>query len=211
MDTVVSYWPGILLSCATYAIAAISPGPAMMATMGAAMSSGRKAGVVLGLGIVASSMFWGLLSVFGLSTLLITYPGALKFVQVFGCAYLLYLAYKTLRSVFAKSELNVSSTSATDKGMLGFFVHGCALNITNPKAIMTWVAIISLGLAPNSPIWVVFAVIGGTMIFALVFYTSIAIAFSTMRMVSLYASAGRWIDGCMGLFFIYAAFALLIH
>lgn len=211
MDVVQSYWPGIFLSCATYAIAAISPGPAMMATMGAAMESGRKAGVVLGLGIVASSMFWGLLSVFGLSTLLITYPGAVRFIQVFGCVYLLYLAYKTLRSVLAKQEFKVSSAELSSKAAISFFLHGCALNITNPKAIMTWIAIISLGLAPNSPLWVIFAVIGGTMIFALVFYTTIAVAFSTNKMVDLYSRAGRWIDGFMGLFFIYAAYALIMH
>ncbi|MFD1744676.1 LysE family translocator [Rhizobium helianthi] len=211
MDIVQSYWPGIFLSCATYAIAAMSPGPAMMATMGAAMESGRKAGFVLGLGIVASSMFWGLLSVFGLSTLLLTYPGAVWFIQIFGCIYLLYLAYKTLRSVVSSSELKVSSSDLSSKDALSFFLHGCALNITNPKAIMTWIAIISLGLAPDAPIWVVFAVIGGTMIFAFVFYSSIAFLFSTQKMVNLYAKAGRWIDGFMGLFFIYAAFALLRH
>lgn len=211
MDVVHSYWPGIYLSCATYAIAAISPGPAMMATMGAAMESGRRAGVVLGLGIVASSMFWGLLSVFGLSTLLITYPGAVTFIQVFGCVYLLYLAYKTLRSVFSAQEFRVSADGLDRKSVVSFFIHGCALNITNPKAIMTWIAIISLGLEPNAPIWVIFAVIGGTMIFALFFYTTIAVAFSTQRMVDIYAKAGRWIDGFMGLFFIYAAYALLMH
>lgn len=209
MDVVHSYWPGIFLSCATYAIAAISPGPAMMATMGAAMESGRRAGVLLGLGIVASSMFWGLLSVFGLSSVLITYPGALRFIQIFGCVYLLYLAYKTLRSVLSKSEWNVSSPSGLKTVGLGFFIHGCALNVTNPKAIMTWIAIISLGLEPNSPIWVIFSVIGGTMIFALIFYTTIAVAFSTEKMVQVYAKAGRWIDTLMGLFFIYAAFAIL--
>lgn len=211
MDLVQSYWPGILLSCTTYAIAAISPGPAMMATMGAAMESGRRAGVVLGLGIVASSMFWGLLSVFGLSTLLVNYPGAVRFIQIFGCVYLLYLAFKTLRAVFSAQELKLSSSSLSSKDYASFFIHGCALNITNPKAIMTWIAIISLGLAPNAPLWVVFAVIGGTMIFALFFYTTIAIAFSTKKMVAIYAKAGRWIDGFMGLFFIYAAYALLSH
>lgn len=183
----------------------------MMATMGAAMESGRKAGVVLGLGIVASSMFWGLLSVFGLSTLLITYPAAVTTIQVFGCVYLLYLAYKTLGSVLAERAFQVASANPDGKSAISYFIHGCALNITNPKAIMTWIAIISLGLEPNSPIWVIFAVIGGTMIFALFFYTSIAIVFSTQKMVDIYARLGRWIDGFMGLFFIYAAYALLMH
>lgn len=211
MDVVQSYWPGIFLSCATYAIAAISPGPAMMATMGAAMESGRKAGVLLGFGIVASSMFWGLLSVFGLSALLISYPNALGFIQIFGCVYLLYLAYKTLRSVTSKRELKISPTSLSKKDELSFFLHGCALNITNPKAIITWIAIISLGLTPDSPLWVVFAVIGGTMIFAFIFYTAIAVVFSTEKMVNFYSIAWRWIDAFMGLFFIYAACALLMY
>lgn len=211
MDVVQSYWPGIFLSCATYAIAAISPGPAMMATMGAAMESGRKAGVLLGFGIVASSMFWGLLSVFGLSALLISYPNALGLIQIFGCVYLLYLAYKTLRSVSSKRELKISTNSLSKKDELSFFLHGCALNITNPKAIITWIAIISLGLTPDSPLWVVFAVIGGTMIFAFIFYTAIAVVFSTEKMVNFYSMAWRWIDAFMGLFFIYAACALLMY
>jgi threonine efflux protein len=210
MGASASYWPGIFLAYATYAIAAISPGPAMMATMGTAMMSGRKAGIFVGLGIVLTSLFWGLVSIFGLSTLLLAYPSAVTMIRVFGCVYLLYLALKTFYAIYNDDIQTIKElTSIQMNSYWRFFQHGCALNITNPKAIMTWIAIISLSMQPDSPLWVIFAVVVGTMIFSFLFYTSIAIAFSSERMMVIYTKSWKLIDSFMAVFFIYAAIVLL--
>ncbi|MDJ1156670.1 LysE family transporter [Chelatococcus sp. SYSU_G07232] len=64
------YTQGILVAWAAFALATVSPGPALMATMGTAMGSGRRAGMALGLGICCGSLTWGLLAAFGLRLVL---------------------------------------------------------------------------------------------------------------------------------------------
>ena len=208
MSSIHSYWPGIMLAYTTYVVASVSPGPAMLATMGAAMESGRNAGIALGLGIAASALVWGVLAFLGLSTLLVAYAGILDIIRVFGCLYLLYLAWKAFSSALSSYDLAVERTGAKEYRTLDVFVRGCLLNLANPKAVLTWVAIISLAIEPGAPVWTIFAVLGGTIGFSIVFYTLIAVVFSTPKMVSMYSRARRWIDGTLGLVFTYSAYKL---
>lgn len=208
MSSIHSYWPGIMLAYTTYIVSAISPGPAMLATMGTAMESGRKAGIALGLGIALSALVWGVLAFLGLSTLLVAYAGILDIVRVLGCLYLLYLAWKAFGSAFSNYELDVNRTGIQEYKTFNVFLHGCVLNLANPKAILTWVAIISLAIEPGAPLWTIFAVLAGTIGFSVVFYTFIAIVFSTPKMVSIYSRSRRWIDGTLGLVFTFSAYKL---
>ncbi|OLP43389.1 LysE family translocator [Rhizobium oryziradicis] len=208
MNSIHSYWPGIMLAYTTYAVSAISPGPAMLATMGTAMESGRKAGIALGLGIAMSALIWGVLAFLGLSTLLVAYAGMLDIIRILGCLYLLYLAYKAFSSAFSTYDLNVNLTGNKEYQAFHVFLRGCGLNLANPKAVLTWVAIISLAIEPGAPIWTIFAVLSGTISFSIVFYTLIAIAFSTPQMVSIYSRLRRWIDGTLGIVFAFSAYKL---
>ncbi|TCM53561.1 threonine/homoserine/homoserine lactone efflux protein [Rhizobium sp. PP-F2F-G48] len=208
MSSIHSYWPGIMLAYTTYIVSAISPGPAMLATMGTAMESGRKAGIALGLGIALSALIWGALAFLGLSTLLVAYAGILDIVRILGCLYLLYLAWKSFGSAFSSYDLKVSHVALKRHKNLNVFLHGCILNLANPKAVFTWVAIISLAIEPGAPLWTIFAVLGGTIGFSVVFYTFIAIVFSTPSMISIYSRSRRWIDFTLGLVFTFSAYEL---
>lgn len=208
MSSIHSYWPGIVLAYTTYIVSAISPGPAMLATMGTAMESGRKAGIALGLGIALSALVWGVLAFLGLSTLLVAYAGILDIIRVLGCLYLLYLAWKAFGSALSSYDLNANLTGIHEYKTFNVFLRGCVLNLANPKAILTWVVIISLAIEPGAPLWTIFAVLAGTIGFSVVFYTLIAIVFSTPRMVSIYSRSRRWIDGTLGLVFAFSAYKL---
>lgn len=201
------YWADILVAYGTFVLAALSPGPALLSTMGAAMSGGRKTGVMVALGVVCGSFTWGLLAAIGLSYVLATYANALTVVRIAGCAYLLFLAFKALRSAASSRELR-ANTKDRDRSAFASFVRGYAIHMTNPKGLFAWVAVISLGLKPGAPHWVAAAILGGTMVFALIYYTSAAVLFSTPAMVVGYGKARRWIDGVLGVFFIFAAWKL---
>jgi amino acid exporter len=81
--------------------------------------------------------------------------------------------------------------------------------MTNPKAALAWIAIISLGLRENAPIWVAFSIVLGTSILSVIIHCVYAVAFSTAVMVRLYAKARRWIQGVLGAFFTFAGIRLL--
>ncbi|MFH1805998.1 MAG: LysE family translocator [Pseudomonadota bacterium] len=210
MTPLAYYGPGILIAYATFILATISPGPALLSTMGTAMGSGRKAGVALGLGVVCGSFTWGMLAALGLSSVLASWPGALDIIRIAGCLYLLFLAFKAFRSATSRHDPLAPPSAKGTSGPGGHFLRGWGIHLTNPKAILAWIAIISLGLKPGAPVWVVVILLGGTMAFAILFYTSAAIAFSTPVMVRLYSRAQRGINAVLGLFFVFAAIRLVI-
>jgi threonine/homoserine/homoserine lactone efflux protein len=81
--------------------------------------------------------------------------------------------------------------------------------MTNPKAALAWIAIISLGLKQDAPLWVGAAIVVGTFLMSVVIHTLYAIAFSTPIMVRAYGRARRAIQGILGLFFAAAGLRLL--
>lgn len=81
--------------------------------------------------------------------------------------------------------------------------------MTNPKAALSWIAIISLGLQDGSPFWVGAAIVVGSFILSLFVYVMYAVAFSTPFMVRIYGRARRIIQGALGVFFAVAGVKLL--
>lgn len=197
---------GIFIAWTTFMLGTLSPGPALLSTMGTAMSSGRRAGLALGLGVCCGSFTWALLAALGLPNLLILWSGALKIVRIFGVAYLTFLAWKALRS--ALSSKNLVVLEGDERKLSGHFFRGWGLHITNPKGALTWIAVIAVGMKPGAPFWVAETIIGGAMAYAVIFYSLAAAAFSTSVMVRRYTKARRIIDACLGAFYLFAAWTM---
>jgi threonine/homoserine/homoserine lactone efflux protein len=87
--------------------------------------------------------------------------------------------------------------------------RGYIIQMTNPKAALAWIAIISLGLAPHAPLWVAGAIVGGTFILSVAVHLLYALAFSTPVMIVVYGRARRVIQGALGTFFGLAGLRLL--
>ncbi len=204
------YLPGILLAYSAFLLGIISPGPNVLAVMGTSMSVGRRSGMALGSGVAFGSLSWALLTAFGLSAVLVTYASAMTVIKIAGGAYLLWLAYKSFRSAAADQEVTATTLAGGMRTPFGYFRRGYIIQMTNPKAALSWVAIISLGLDPSAPIWVAFVIVAGTAILSLGIHLGYAIAFSTQFMVGLYARARRWIQGLLGTFFAFVGFRLLL-
>ena len=62
-------------------------------------------------------------------------------------------------------------------------LRGLAIQMTNPKAVLAWIAIMSLGMQHDAPLWVVGAIVVGTSALSLAIHYLYAVAFSTPAMV----------------------------
>jgi threonine/homoserine/homoserine lactone efflux protein len=110
---------------------------------------GRQAGLTLAAGVVTASIFWGTMAATGVSALLTRYAHALIVLKVFGGLYLLFLAFKAGRAALMSDEraaLMASNEAATTRGAL--YRRGLLMHLSNPKAILAWVALLTLGLGP---------------------------------------------------------------
>ena len=190
-----------------YMIAAGSPGPSNMAIMNVAMSQGRRPALALAAGVITMSTCWGLIAVTGISTLLVRYAHALLFLKIAGGLYLLWLAWKAARSAVRDAPASEVIRPAAELGAL--YRRGILMHLGNPKAVLAWVAIMSLGLKPGASPQMAITAFGGCVLLGISIFTGYALLFSTAPMVRGYARARRWIEGSLAVFFAGAGSRLL--
>jgi threonine/homoserine/homoserine lactone efflux protein len=211
------YLPGILLSYAALLVGLISPGPALLGLMGVSLDRGRHAGQRFALGIGTGSFSIGLLTLTGLSALLATYADAMTAIRIFGGLYLLWMSYRAFRTAFRKMPVananDANNASATSPAISGrsYYLRGLALHLTNPKAILTWIAIISIGFQDGAPMWVGAAIVVGCGLLSTSVHLVYATAFSTAPAISIYRRAAGWINGLLGVFFATVGLRLLFN
>ena len=198
----------LLLVYITYLIAVASPGPSNMAIMGVAMNRGRASAVALALGILTGSMFWAALAATGISTILTRYAEALFVIKIAGGLYLLYLAYKSARSALLPGEAPMR-TDATAR-LSALYRKGLLLHLTNPKSILGWIAIMSLGLRPDAPAYTLAAIVGGCAVIGFSVFIGYALMFSTALMGRAYRKSRRWVEGTLAMVFGFAGIRLLL-
>lgn len=209
MQDFTHYLPGIFLAYSAFLLAIASPGPNILAVIGTSMGVGRQSGISLALGVACGSFTWALLTVLGLSAILATYASALLLIKIFGGAYLLWLAYKSFRSAASPHDIEAKELAGGRRTPFGYYKRGYIIQMTNPKAALAWIAIISLGLQEGAPLWVGAAIVVGTFILSIAIHILYAVAFSTPAMVRLYGKSRRVIQGVLGTFFAFAGLRLL--
>ena len=205
-----AYLSGIGLSYAAFLLVIASPGLNVLALISTSMSVGRKAGMALALGISFGSLTWALLTAFGLLALLMTYAHALTTIKIIGGIYLFWLAYNAFKSAAPRSDLTLKALVGGRRTPLGYAVRGYTVHMTNPKAVLAWVAIIALGLPPEAPLWVGLAIVFGCFGLSIAVHLTYALVFSTPVMSSLYLWARRGIQATLGVFFTFAGLKLLL-
>lgn len=209
MEDFLIYLPGIVLAYSAFLLAIASPGPNILAVIGTSMSVGRASGIALALGVAGGSFAWALLTVLGLSALLATYASALIVIKTFGGCYLLWLAYKSFKSAASAHDIEQTELAGGKRTPFGYAKRGFIIQMTNPKAALAWIAIISLGLKQDAPMWVGLAIVLGTFALSIIIHTLYAVAFSTPAMVRIYSKARRYIQASLGAFFAFAGLKLL--
>lgn len=209
MEDIALYLPGILLAYAAFLLAISSPGPNVLAVIGTSMAVGRPSGMALAAGVATGSFTWAMLTVLGLSAILSTYAAALWVIKVFGGLYLLWLAYKSLKSAMSRHDIEAKELAGGRTSPAGYFRRGYIIQMTNPKAALAWIAIISLGLQDGAPLWVGAVIVLGTFALSMIIHLLYAVAFSTSIMVRMYGRARRGIQAVLGTFFALAGLKLL--
>ncbi len=119
-----------------------TPGPDMLLIASRSVTQGRSSGFMTYAGIAAGSYCHALAAGLGLSQLFVAIPVAYEVVRWMGAAYLLYLAWKAIRS--SPVAFSIDSASTRKKAQKQMFLEGFLTNILNPK-----MAIFMLALFPQ--------------------------------------------------------------
>ena len=201
----------VLIAYSAYFVGTASPGPSNLAIMSLAMSAGRRAALTFALGVVSGSFFWALLASLGLSAVLAAYSGCLVAVKIAGGLYLLWLGVKSARSALAPASLP-AGRAHEDEPLRRLYMRGLLLHLTNPKAVLVWMSIVSLAMssagsgaraAHTAP------VVLGCMCIGVSVFSSYALLFSTASARRIYMAVRRWLDGSLAVMFGIAGLKLL--
>jgi len=200
----------LLLVFVTYIMGAASPGPSNMRIMSVAMHQGRRPALMLAAGVISGSFFWGSMAATGVSAVIVQYAEALIVLKVIGGAYLLFLASKACRSALTSNERFANELSSAPK-VSGWklYQRGLLMHLTNPKAILSWIATMTLGLGPGATTSTVAIILAGCAVLSVTIFGGYAVVFSTAPMVRAYQKARRWIEGALAMVFAGAGLRLL--
>ena len=203
---------GVLLAWSLMAVATLSPGPANLAITAAALADGRRAALAMSAGVSLVSLGWGLAAAAGLTALLSRYGWTLTVLRVAGGAYLLWLAWKSLRSALRADEAGGGTGSpSVRRGVRVSFRRGVLLHLVNPKPVFAWLAVIAVGVgASESPsLASSLLVVGLCWTTAASVFAGYALVFSTRRARGVHRRFRRRIDGVVAILFGAAGLRLL--
>lgn len=191
----------LLTIAGAFFVAAASPGPATIAVATVSMSAGRRSGLLFGMGLAVGLAFWGVVAAGGLGAILLASAQALSILKLLGGAYLIWLAIGNVRSAMShETSIAVQSEQARS------FAKGLLLNLSNPKAVFAWMAVLALGFEDASGVAHLVLSTGTCMCIGFLIYAGYALGFSTPGAMRVYSKLRRWIDSvAAGLFAIAGA------
>jgi len=188
-------------------IGAASPGPATLAIAGTSMKSGRRHGLALATGITTGSFMWSISAAFGLGAVMLANAWAFEVLRYFGATYLLFLAYKSARSAFKPASTKVLGISIHSTGTA--YTKGLMLHLTNPKAILFFGSLFSIGVPAHSSIEALAVVIAAVGFQSFLIFHGYALLFSNGAVTTGYAKMRRWFEAVFAVAFGIAGFKIL--
>jgi threonine/homoserine/homoserine lactone efflux protein len=197
-----------LLAYTAFAVGVASPGPSVLAVMGTAMAQGRARALVLASGVVCGSLCWGLCAAFGLAALMERWSAALAVVKAIGGLYLLWMAWQAARRV--RGAARAAAVAPVAEGYARTCARGAAMHLTNPKAIVVWLSVVSLALPAGAGQGDALAFVISCALISATIFTCYALAFSTHAARRAYRAGERRVNAVLAGVFAYAGVRMLL-
>jgi threonine/homoserine/homoserine lactone efflux protein len=189
-----------------HALGVASPGPDFAVVVRQTLRAGRRAGIATALGIGSGILFHVGYSLFGLSWLLLRWPGLMTALRYGGAALLLYLGISALWPRPA-SPPAVDGAAAVPVGR-SYWV-GLATNLLNAKAMLFFVALSTAVITQATPyslrvllgVWLCAATAA--------WFSLVALTLGHSAVRAQLIRIGPMLDRAMGVLFIVLALAVL--
>jgi len=188
-------------------LATASPGPSTLAIAGTAMAHGRLQALSLVAGIATGSWIWSISAALGLSAIMTANAWVFELLRYLGAGYLLFLAYKSTCSALSPAATKLRSVSSRSYRIA--YGKGLAMHLTNPKAILFFGALYSVGVPASATSWEIASVVVLIGLQSMVVFATYALLFSNPRIVAIYLRLRRWLEAGFALAFGFAGIRLL--
>jgi threonine/homoserine/homoserine lactone efflux protein len=200
-------WAQLWFVWGFFALNVLSPGPNVFNTIGIALGSGRRAALGAAVGVGPGVALWGVAAVLGISALFAVFPAAQTLLTAAGGLLLLVFGSRYLRRALARGPDRVRARDGISPGRA--FMATLAVLATNPKALTTWLLILSLFPAGQTPPMARVVLVAGMACIATLIHIGYALLFSTRAAAAVYGRAAPVIDAAVGVFFLSIGLRLL--
>lgn len=137
---------------------ALSPGPDNVFVLIQSARYGKKSGMAVVVGLMSGCLIHTSVVAFGLSTFIESNENLYLILKIFGCSYMLFLAFKAHKS---KVELNASKQNMPTIGLFKLFKQGFVMNVLNPKVSIFFLAFFPAFLFSKTiPLFTQFYILG---------------------------------------------------
>lgn len=185
-----------------------TPGPDMLFILSQVMGKDAKAGMMATLGVCCGYLVHSILVALGIAAIIVSFPVLFETIRWLGIAYLLYLAFSLLKSVFSKNALNIEKKTSANPIKKGFFTA-----LLNPKGMLIYFAILPQFI-DKSANTVSQGLILSFIFISLIFvvYCSLSILFSKIsQKTQMDERKQKWVDVTSGGLLALAASWLIIN
>ena len=185
-----------------------TPGPDMLFILSQVMGKDAKAGMMSTIGVCLGYLVHSVLVALGIAAIIVSFPVLFETIRWLGIAYLLFLAFGLIKSVFSNKKLAIENKSTSKPIRKGFFTA-----LLNPKGMLIYFAILpqfinKSGDTVTQGLILSFIFIG--LIF--VVYCSLSVIFAKItQKTQIDERKKKWIDGSSGGLLMLAATWLIIN
>ena len=205
-----AYLPRIMTAYAILIVAVASPGPAVALLLGLSLSQGRTSALAASLGIAVGAALLALATTRGLGLVMEQVAWLSTLIRMAGIGYLLWLAVKAFRRAAQPPVVGIATVRGQSRPSRAFLT-GLMMQLTNPKAIVFWLAIATVDATRGAPVPVVALFLIGAFLISLTGHAAYALLLSSRPFRLAYDRARRSVEMMIGGFLTYAAFRLAIE
>lgn len=191
-------WAEMATAWAVFGANVLSPGPNVFTTIAIALGSGRRVALAVLPAIAIGVFVWSAAAVLGASAAFRAAPWLAPLLTAVGGVLLVYFASRYARRAIAWQGADAEGRLMSPRGA---FLLALGVLAANPKALTTWLILVTIFPAGEASGSAMAIMIAGSVIVACGAHAIYALAFSTRPAARVYLRAGRWITAGVAVFF----------
>ena len=197
--------PEFLALFGVFVLAAIAPGADFASVVRESISFGRRAGIICAIGVGSAIMVHVAYTVTGVGLIIAQSVVIFTIVKWCGAAYLAYLGIRSLmagRSAPSNDAETYAAPVVQERCATKSYTVGFLTNLLNPKATLFFVSLFATIISRETPVATQFAYGAALAIFLALWFSVVAVFFTTRSMRAAFERMGHWINRVTGLVFI---------
>lgn len=192
------FWQGLLTLTFVHLLAAASPGPDFALVSKQALAGGRRAGLLVSLGISLGLSVHIVYSALGMAAVIAHSSEWMMAIRMIGGAYLVFLGIKGLRARPRGVPVEALVTDRQRCDARKVVVSGFLCNTFNPKAPIYFLSLFTIVLSPDLPLQTLALYGAWIMIIQFLWFALVTLFFTRKAVRARFLALGHWLDRIFG-------------